>query len=187
MISEGASICGNCARRVQGYPESPCGSGMAAAGAPWPAIAAMAAPQQAPKPGTRCAAVILAPGCGPGDCGAASVSRLGRDPAAVSHFDAHSLTSAAPQHPRAASRHPTAHAPFHDQAVRFQIFVYPPRPPAANRTGVSSRTAGQVPTSRRGRWVMGESNASRLRGDSLTDVIFSGSSARSRFRRRRWS
>ncbi|MFZ2752670.1 MAG: AAA family ATPase, partial [Lysobacteraceae bacterium] len=28
------------------------------------------------------------------------------------------------------------------------------------------------------RWVMGESAASRLRGDSLTDVIFSGSSAR---------
>lgn len=28
------------------------------------------------------------------------------------------------------------------------------------------------------RWVMGESTASRLRGDSLTDVIFSGSSAR---------
>src|SRR3546814_2895073 len=29
-----------------------------------------------------------------------------------------------------------------------------------------------------GRWVMGESTASRLRGDSLTDVIFSGASAR---------
>ncbi len=28
------------------------------------------------------------------------------------------------------------------------------------------------------KWVMGESSASRLRGDSLTDVIFSGSSAR---------
>ena len=28
------------------------------------------------------------------------------------------------------------------------------------------------------RWVMGESSASRLRGDSLTDVIFSGSNAR---------
>ncbi|MGH8106441.1 MAG: AAA family ATPase, partial [Arenimonas sp.] len=28
------------------------------------------------------------------------------------------------------------------------------------------------------RWVMGESSASRLRGDSLTDVIFSGSSTR---------
>ncbi|GAB2501809.1 chromosome segregation protein SMC [Pseudoxanthomonas sangjuensis] len=28
------------------------------------------------------------------------------------------------------------------------------------------------------RWVMGESSASRLRGDNLTDVIFSGSSAR---------
>src|SRR5690242_16170402 len=28
------------------------------------------------------------------------------------------------------------------------------------------------------RWVMGESAASRLRGDSLTDVIFSGSNAR---------
>src|SRR3546814_16681442 len=28
------------------------------------------------------------------------------------------------------------------------------------------------------RWVMGERTASRLRGDSLTDVIFSGSSAR---------
>ncbi|HXH01588.1 MAG TPA: chromosome segregation protein SMC, partial [Xanthomonadaceae bacterium] len=28
------------------------------------------------------------------------------------------------------------------------------------------------------RWVMGESSASRLRGDALTDVIFSGSSAR---------
>jgi len=28
------------------------------------------------------------------------------------------------------------------------------------------------------RWVMGESAASRLRGDSLTDVIFSGSSGR---------
>ena len=28
------------------------------------------------------------------------------------------------------------------------------------------------------RWVMGESAASRLRGDSLTDVIFSGSTAR---------
>src|SRR3569623_2131024 len=28
------------------------------------------------------------------------------------------------------------------------------------------------------RWVMGESAASRLRGDSLTDVIFSGSSSR---------
>ncbi|MBC7990310.1 MAG: AAA family ATPase, partial [Luteimonas sp.] len=28
------------------------------------------------------------------------------------------------------------------------------------------------------RWVMGESTASRLRGDALTDVIFSGSSAR---------
>src|SRR5688500_15105559 len=28
------------------------------------------------------------------------------------------------------------------------------------------------------RWVMGESAASRLRGDALTDVIFSGSSAR---------
>src|SRR3546814_19523200 len=27
------------------------------------------------------------------------------------------------------------------------------------------------------RWVMGESTASRLRGDSLTDVILSGSSA----------
>src|ERR1700752_5252695 len=27
------------------------------------------------------------------------------------------------------------------------------------------------------RWVMGESAASRLRGDSLTDVIFSGSSS----------
>ena len=28
------------------------------------------------------------------------------------------------------------------------------------------------------RWVMGESSASRLRGDNLTDVIFSGSSGR---------
>src|SRR5512137_1270129 len=28
------------------------------------------------------------------------------------------------------------------------------------------------------RWVMGESSASRLRGDALTDVIFSGSSTR---------
>ena len=28
------------------------------------------------------------------------------------------------------------------------------------------------------RWVMGESSASRLRGDNLTDVIFSGSNAR---------
>ena len=28
------------------------------------------------------------------------------------------------------------------------------------------------------RWVMGESSASRLRGDNLTDVIFSGSSTR---------
>src|SRR3546814_13296833 len=28
------------------------------------------------------------------------------------------------------------------------------------------------------RWVMGESSASRLRGDNLTDVIFAGSSAR---------
>ena len=28
------------------------------------------------------------------------------------------------------------------------------------------------------RWVMGESSASRLRGDSITDVIFNGSSTR---------
>ena len=36
------------------------------------------------------------------------------------------------------------------------------------------------------RWVMGESAASRLRGDSLTDVIFSGSSRASRSAAR-WS
>ena len=28
------------------------------------------------------------------------------------------------------------------------------------------------------RWVMGESSASRLRGDSITDVLFNGSSSR---------
>ena len=37
------------------------------------------------------------------------------------------------------------------------------------------------------RWVMGESSASRLRGDSITDVIFNGSSARKPVGSCRWA
>src|SRR5687768_17361937 len=48
-----------------------------------------------------------------------------------------------------------------------------------NMTGAAGPNAcGKSNTIEAVRWVMGESSASRLRGDSLTDVIFAGSSAR---------
>lgn len=62
----------------------------------------------------------------------------------------------------------------------FKSFVDPtPIPFPSNLVGVvGPNGCGKSNVIDAVRWVMGESSASRLRGDSLTDVIFNGSSAR---------
>jgi chromosome segregation protein len=62
----------------------------------------------------------------------------------------------------------------------FKSFVDPtPIPFPSNLVGVvGPNGCGKSNVIDAVRWVMGESSASRLRGDSLTDVIFNGSSSR---------
>jgi chromosome segregation protein len=117
-----------------------------------------------------------------GDCGAANrINDLAAILQPVPHFDAHSL-----RHRRAANTRAQLEAPNRRMRLStiklsgFKSFVDPTTLHLpTNMTGVvGPNGCGKSNIIDAVRWVMGESTASRLRGDSLTDVIFSGSSAR---------
>ncbi|MCF5927230.1 AAA family ATPase, partial [Xanthomonas perforans] len=85
--------------------------------------------------------------------------------------------------PASSARCPESPAPMRLSTIKlsgFKSFVDPTTLHLpTNMTGiVGPNGCGKSNIIDAVRWVMGESSASRLRGDSLTDVIFSGSSAR---------
>ncbi len=101
------------------------------------------------------------------------INELAAIPKPVSYCVARSET-APPRHPVRRMRLSTI------KLSGFKSFVDPTTLHLpANMTGVvGPNGCGKSNIIDAVRWVMGESSASRLRGDSLTDVIFSGSTAR---------